>query len=217
MEFTRTRISFTRSPLDYSKVQRLVSRLIRNRPAQLRRLRISELTYLNAGCGPNVRTDFVNLDYQWRPGVLCWDLTTTLPFPSDSLAGIYTEHCLEHITMAQCRKALAEFKRVLKPGGTLRVVVPDGELYLNLYHKAQGEVVAFPYQLDGQTPMECVNDVFMRHGHRFIYDYPTLAKLLAESGFSSIQRASFCEGRDPQLLIDSPTRACESLYAEGAA
>jgi len=68
------------------------------------------------------------------------------PFADGSISGVYNEHCLEHLTYGDCLNALLEFKRVLTPGGTLRVVVPDAELYFDLYqkHKA-GEQVSFPY------------------------------------------------------------------------
>ena len=37
--------------------------------------------------------------------------------------------------------------RVLKPGASIRIVVPDGEFYIALYNKARaGEKIKFPYQ-----------------------------------------------------------------------
>jgi hypothetical protein len=59
-----------------------------------------------------------------------------------------------------------------------------------------------------------VNRIFREHGHLFIYDFATLAQLLARRGFTAIRREQFRSGRDPQLLIDSEHRAHESLYLE---
>jgi ubiquinone/menaquinone biosynthesis C-methylase UbiE len=44
--------------------------------------------------------------------------------PFDAL---YTSHCLEHLYPHQVRLALAEFLRVLKPGGHALIIVPDLE------------------------------------------------------------------------------------------
>ena len=35
----------------------------------------------------------------------------------NSLRGIYSEHCLEHIPVEKCRDNLREFFRILQPGG----------------------------------------------------------------------------------------------------
>jgi len=60
-----------------------------------------------------------------------------------------------------------------------------------------------------------VDRVFRNNGDvRSAYDFQTLEELLKGAGFSSIQRVSFRQGRDPVLLIDNPHRAVESLYAE---
>jgi hypothetical protein len=69
---------------------------VRNSRRQLRSLDPGA-RYLNAGCGPKPLSDFINLDWKWRPEIeLCWDLTKALPLKSGSLDGVYSEHCLEH-------------------------------------------------------------------------------------------------------------------------
>lgn len=180
--------------------------------------------YLNVGCGENVRHDFINLDYQWRPNIqLCWDITKGLPLPDNSIKGIFSEHCLEHIAYFQCCRVLKEFYRILRPGGVVRIIVPDAELYLDLYQKGkQGESVEFPNlnQQDLQnrfTPMMVVNSVFRDHGHLFAYDARTLEVMLSKVGFDDIREESFMNGRDNNLLIDSRKRAAESLCIEAIA
>jgi len=53
---------------------------------------VTGFEYLNVGCGPFPAEGFCNVDYAWRPGVLVFDITKGLPFPSASLKGIFTEH-----------------------------------------------------------------------------------------------------------------------------
>jgi len=190
----------------YAKVQALVGALVRNR----RWLQDTRGELLNIGCGPRVRGGFVNLDYDWRPGVLCWDVTRRLPFADRQLRGIYTEHCIEHLPFETVPQVLAECRRVLAPGSTLRIVVPDGELYARLY-VAGGQL---PYGEHEPSPMYSINRIMRAHGHRFIYDFQTLALLLRAAGFANIRREAYREGSAPALLIDSSDRIVESLYVE---
>ncbi len=219
-EFSKTHVEFGRPLGTYTKVQYVVSYLIRNRfpNAQLRRSRHKE--YLNVGCGPNQHRDFVNLDYIWKPGVdLCWDVEQTLPFHDDTLAGIYSEHCIEHLDEARVPGVFSEFRRVLRPGGHLRVIVPDAELYLNLYIKARaGHSVQFPYadEFDGSSAICHVNRMFRNHEHQYAYDFAYLAQLLSTSGFEVPRKQAFGIGDDATLLIDTPSRAVESLYVEAS-
>lgn len=207
-----------RAITSYTKVQIFIGALIRGRHCFVRAGTFKNLDYLDVGCGPFVnQTVFVNLDYEWRPGVqVCWDIVKqSYPFPENRFRGIYTEHCLEHIGLDDLKKNLAEFHRLLKPGGRVRIVVPDGELYFDLYQKQkQGENVKMPYQEFYISPMARINGLFRNHGHQFIHDFNTLKILLAEAGFKDIEKCGFMQGADQALLKDSEYRRNESLYVE---
>lgn len=226
-----TRFSWRRPITSYSKVQGAISPVLRNRRVQLGRALRKGATYLNVGCGDNAHPDYVNLDYAWNPKIdLCWDIRRGLPFPDDSFEGIFTEHCLEHVTYPDCLEVLKEFKRVLRAGGRLRVVLPDGELYILLYQQHKdGAQVEFPYVDEagkrdleedsriGFTPMMAVNRIFRGYGHLFAYDADTLAVMLAHCGFREVERRDFRQGRDERLLIDSEWRRPQSFYIEAVA
>lgn len=214
-DFTHTKLSFGRPWWSYAKVQALLGALARGRRFQFRYLG-RDAEYVNVGCGPFAAPGFCNLDYEWRPEVLCWDVTRGLPLAEASARGIFTEHCLEHLSRDQCRFVLRQFTRVLRPGGVARVIVPDGELYCRLCVQAlDGHAVNWPYPDAGRTPLEQVNRVMRDHGHQFIYDYQTLRASMLEAGFREVRRQSYGRGQDPKLLLDQESRARESLYVEG--
>lgn len=223
MDLRNTQLSPTRRWSSYAKVRALVSLFLRSRRFQLRQ---AKDRYLNLGCGPNVRPGFVNVDYDWRPGILCWNLEKGLPFTEGSMDGVYSEHCLEHFPLASAHHLLSESYRVLRSGGRIRIVVPDAELYLNVYHESSASETRFPYQdQDGfrgiYTRLMSVNRVFyeqrdLAFGHNFMWDYETLAAFLTDAGFRDVSRKALCEGEDPKLLIDTPSRGVESLYVEAA-
>jgi SAM-dependent methyltransferase len=225
-------ISLKRPLRSYGKVQRAVSSLIRNRrwAANIKQSGV----YLNIGSGPQTHPDFCNIDYIWFEGVdVCWDITRPLPIPSKYAGGIFTEHCLEHIEIQDGLRVLREFFRVMRPGAYIRIIVPDAEIYLTEYAKhARGEPSKMPYGTDTPyvrlsglegtyTPAMSVNRIFLHNyenkGHRFIYDFETMAKLLERAGFIDVRKLSFGVGSDPKLLLDTPSREVESLYVEARA
>jgi len=97
---------------------------------------------LNLGCGSQVNLAWTNVDIMPRhPGVINHDLNKRLPFADASFEAVYHSHVLEHLTKEQGKSFVEECYRVLKPGGILRVVVPDLEtiakLYLENLYKAE--------------------------------------------------------------------------------
>jgi predicted SAM-dependent methyltransferase len=202
---------------DYARVRKLYSQLARGSRFQFRP-EIQADRYVNVGCGFNTDSHMVNLDYIWHRGVhICWDVTKALPWADGKMNGVFTEHCLEHIPLNACAYALTEFRRILKPGASVRIVVPDAECYINLYRRAKaGESVEFPYHQPHEvTPMMSVNRIFQEFDHVFIYDEDTMGLLLKRAGFVNIKRETYMNGRDPKLLLDTKARSVESLYMEG--
>lgn len=212
-----SKFSLKRSITSYSKVRILISKLIRGNKFFINFKKIKNKVLLNVGCGPFPKTEFINLDYGWSPQInICWDIIKkSYPLPSNSLEGIFSEHCLEHITIKKCLENLKEFHRLLKPNGTVRIVVPDGELYCDLYQKKKVDAsILMPYGKDEATGMISINRIFRSHGHQFIYDFITLKLLLKEAGFTKVRQEKFGVGIDKRLLIDREERAIESLYVE---
>jgi predicted SAM-dependent methyltransferase len=215
------KFSFRRKITSYSKVRIVISNIIRCSTLFINKEKISKSTLLNVGCGPNIFDNFISLDWGWIPKIdICWDITRKpYPLKDNSLDGIFTEHCLEHISFADCEKNLREFYRILKPGGTIRIVVPDGELYADIYHRRKnGEEIYMPYEREEGyiTPMARMNGIFRNHGHQFIYDFETFSYQLKKTGFKDIKKETFAHGRDPRLLIDVVWRSDESLYVEAS-
>jgi predicted SAM-dependent methyltransferase len=209
---------------DYLTIQLIYSTIIRGRRCQLRKNSLTSKRYLNVGCGGNLCENFINLDYQWAPNLdLCWDITKGIPLRDNSLQGIFTEHCLEHIPFEDTRNVLVDFKRLLRPGGVLRIIVPDAELFVDAYFKMKAGLKSSLSWTpgnsscrDGITPMMMINGVFNGFGHRFAYDYETLEMMLKSAKFVDIRKEHFRCGREGTLLIDYEKRAGESLYVEAS-
>lgn len=217
--FRNTRIRFDRRLTDYSKVRSLVTRLLRNNRLFYRT--VHQGSYVNLGCGPNINKDFVNIDASWLPGLdICCDVSRGLPISDGFIDGIYSEHCLEHLTLSEARALLSECRRILAPKSMIRIAVPDLEHYARGYVTAlDGMTMAFPTERsDYRTKVRHIhaqiNDLFYGSGHRVIYDFPMLADLLSDTGFGEIKRCSFRTGSNEKLLIDSEYRCIESLYVE---
>jgi len=83
---------------------------------------------LNIGCGNHFHPAWINIDLVAQsPDVIESDLTRGLPLEDESMDAVYHSHVLEHLSPNDAEVFLRECQRVLKPGGVLRVVVPDLE------------------------------------------------------------------------------------------
>ena len=99
---------------------------------------------INLACGGVyvIGADWLNLDYSsTSPAVQHANLLGPFPIADATAELVYSSHFLEHIPRDQVASFLQECWRILKPGGLLRLVVPDLENLCRTYlhHRDQGE------------------------------------------------------------------------------
>lgn len=83
---------------------------------------------LHIGCGGNPLPGWINIDRVARlPGVVTDVDVTDLPYADGAVDAVLAEHVLEHFSFAEEALAWREMARVLRPGGTLTLEVPDFE------------------------------------------------------------------------------------------
>ena len=100
---------------------------------------------LDIGSGGKPKEGFISVDARSLPGVTvvvnAWDL---IAFPNEGVEEIYSRHMLEHLTLAEARRTLREWARVLKPGGVAEIIVPNREYHLRqLTEMPRGEKSPF--------------------------------------------------------------------------
>jgi len=185
---------------------------------------------VNIGAGRLGKPGWVNVDAFPGPHVSCvYDCRKQLPFEDGSVRAIFCEHFFEHIDYTEeVPRFLSECRRVLEPGGRLRLIVPDAGRYIRAYAESGWDALAALRTLGAdrsdpflggqyQTKMELINVLFRQgHEHKFAYDFETMAYVLDRYGFVGIQQQAFgvTAASGLGLAIDEPARAVESLYVE---
>jgi hypothetical protein len=88
----------------------------------------------NLGCGRRIAVGWTNIDFvSTLPGVIAHDLTRGIPAADGVAEVVYSSHVLEHFDAAKGLSFLRACHRVLRAGGTLRIVVPDLENIAQAY------------------------------------------------------------------------------------
>lgn len=101
--------------------------------------------------------------------------------PYNSVDEIYACHCLEHVSRHHIKSTLNEWYKILKPGGVMRLSVPDLEQAIKLYN--QGTPL-FP-TLYGQFWGGQKDDTDY---HTCGFDFKTLKSFIEECGFEELTR-----------------------------
>lgn len=133
------------------------------------------------------------------------DAAKRFPFDDDTFDNVFSGHMLEHLYRADAERCVREAYRVLKPGGVLRVVVPDLDVLVRAYDAERPEPLLQAVYENTQRRDE--------NRHHWMYTAASLRRLLSSTGFSEVERRAYRQGRCPDLdVIDS--RPDGSLFME---
>lgn len=134
------------------------------------------------------------------------DLSFGIPFDDNTVACVYSSHFLEHLFLKDADFLLKESWRVLKPGGVVRICVPDLAYALKLYELGHKKEMLENYFFEK-------NDDSYYARHKYMYDYSLLSEALERAGFRGIRRCEFQQGGAPDLKI-LDQRPEETLFVE---
>lgn len=188
----------------------------------VQKIKNNEKIKLHLGCGTVYKEDWINIDNNSDNNIekldINWDLRWPLPFDDNSVDFIYNEHFLEHLTVEEGKEAIKRFMKVLKPGGVMRISMPDLLFCVNMYlddnWKENNKEFLEKFGLNFvQTKAEMININFRQWGHKWLYDWSELDRRLREAGCVDVKRGNFRESDYPELK-NLETRNESTLIAE---
>lgn len=171
-------------------------------------MKATKVRKLQLGAGGNNVPGWLNTDIDVGSNQAYVDAAKPFPFSDGSINYVFSEHVIEHLTYEQGLGMLKECRRVLVPGGKMRIVTPNLLKFINLFQQPKTE--AMRTYIDGKlgwhswprTPEPetyILNRELRDWGHQFVYT-PTLLRANLESvGFADVRE--FLPGRsdDPAL------------------
>lgn len=142
---------------------------------------------LHLGCWKRYLPGFVHVDLCDLPHIDHRHSVDTLPMFGDNVAElIYASHVLEYFDRLEAARVLTEWRRVLQPGGTLRVAVPDFPALVKVYEQT-GELARILGPLFGRMEVANSNPPLVIY-HKTVYDFASLQALLEQVGFVRVRR-----------------------------
>jgi predicted SAM-dependent methyltransferase len=138
---------------------------------------------LHLGCGRRFIPGFVHLDIVGLAHVDVCARADRLPFADASATLLYASHLLEHFGRAEYRQVLAEWRRVLKPGGILRLAVPDFAACAAIYYEK-----GLSDGLSGLVGLVVGGQRDRFDFHKMIFDEAFLRADLLAQGFREVRR-----------------------------
>jgi predicted SAM-dependent methyltransferase len=189
---------------------------------------------VNIGCGTSAADGWYNIDNSptivmsrlplvrrllrtpaWPNNVHHRNVLKGLPFAEGRVDFIYSSHTFEHFTYEQSLALTKECLRVLKPGGILRIVVPDLARLVDDYLADPAPMAShrlIQRLLLGHTWRDLLHP---GAHHSQMFDARSLIAMMREAGFKNPVRSCFGESLIPSVLsVELESRKSESLYVE---
>ncbi len=177
---------------------------------------------LSWASGPDVREGWHHSDSQWYPGMKTDEtypvvqdhlgpIQYELPWPDGFFDYVVTHHGLMMLPEQDLVPALVELRRVTKPGGWLRVSVPDIEGAVSA--RWRGQRSWFPLEAESIDEAYC-RYVTQNGATRSIFTRLRLHDLLLIAGWDFIRSAHPFESSGPDGITDMDSRPNESIFME---
>jgi len=171
---------------------------------------------LNWGCGDHLGAGWINSDAKRAPGVdLVADIRDGLPLAEGSIDYAVSVHALPELSYREQLPALRELLRVLRPGGALRLVLPDLDRAIDAYRQGRRDHFEVPAEEAGSDGGRFISHILWFGYSRTLFTVDFAAELLERAGFEQVERCTHRRTGSPfGGLIELDNREWESLYVE---
>jgi predicted SAM-dependent methyltransferase len=183
---------------------------------QAARGRSAPVRRLNWGCGSHVGDGWINSDIKEAPEIdLVADIKKGLPLDANSIDYAVSVHALPELSYSDLIPALGEIRRVLKPAGVLRLVLPDLRRAIDAYMAGDDRYFHLVAK-DTTTPGGRLITQMLWYGYsRTLFTADFSAELLQKAGYVNIV---LCEAHQTASefpeIVELDNREAESFYVE---
>lgn len=160
--------------------------------------RLKGFDKLHLACGSNRMPGWANVDLEGPSSVIKLDLTRPLPSRTDAMSAIYCEHFIEHIERDAAIRLLEECHRTLRPGGILRLSIPNLQVLIAEYQAGRTGYWTDMHWTPGSA-CQLINEGMRLWGHRFLFDAAELESVLRSAGFAQVQACGWQESEHEAL------------------
>jgi predicted SAM-dependent methyltransferase len=111
--------------------------------------------------------------------------------------------------------ALRELRRVLKPGGVLRLGLPDLDRGIKAYLENDRDYFLVPDEDAKSLGAKLVTQLIWYGYSRTLFTHEFIEEMLLKAGFSRVERCAYRQTSGPHPeIVDLDNREPESLYVE---
>ena len=169
---------------------------------------------LHFGCGAITPPDWINADRKSGPGIdVRCDITVGLPFPDDSLDYITSQHALQDLRIFRQVSVMAELRRVLKPGGVLRLGLPDLDRAIAAYHSGRRDYF-IPREWE-TLGGDFITHILWYNETSTLFTRKFADELLRKAGFAEVAQVEYRQTLiGPPGVVELDHREHESFYIE---
>ena len=173
-------------------------------------------TRLNWGCGSHVATGWINSDIKDEAGIdLVADIRRGLPLEDDSVDYAVSVHALPELPYPELAPTLAELCRVLRPGGVLRLVLPDLDRAIDAYRGGEADYFTVPADEVRSPGGRFIVHALWLGYTRTLFTLDFTEELLASAGFECVSACAYRRTTGPYgRIVELDNRPEESLYVE---
>jgi hypothetical protein len=173
-------------------------------------------TRLNWGCGSHVASGWVNSDIKDDAGTdLVADIREGLPLEDDSIDYAVSVHALPELPYPELAPTLAELRRVLKPGGLLRLVLPDLDRAIDAYRSGQADYFTVPAEEVRSPGGRFIVHALWLGYTRTLFTVDFTEELLAGAGYDQVRACGYRRTTGPfGRIVELDNRPGESLFVE---
>jgi SAM-dependent methyltransferase len=171
---------------------------------------------LNWGCGGWTVPGWINSDIKEGRGIdISADIRQGLPLEHESIDYIVSIHALQEMPYNDLVPVLAELRRVLKPGGVLRLGLPDLLKGVSAYERGDRDYFAVPDDDVQSLGAKLVVQLIWYGYSRLLFVPEFIEEMLQKAGFQLIKHCAYKQTYSsiPEIVaLDN--RENESLFVE---
>jgi predicted SAM-dependent methyltransferase len=176
----------------------------------------TDVKRLNWGCGGSTPAGWINSDIKQGRGIdISADIRQGLPLDEESIDYIVSIHALQEVPYNDLVPVLQEFRRVLKPGGVVRLVLPDLLKGVRAYERSDRDYFLVPDQDVKSLGAKLVVQLIWYGYSRILFTSEFIEEMLFKAGFARVDHCVYQQTRSrfPEI-IELDNRENESLVVE---